>query len=229
MELIRDPADGAVLDALTTMYPAQLEVHQRGKSFSRPASTTYGYVVSGRAHVASAGLEAACPAGSFFAIPGELELRIEGMAVTIERVGFRGLAQVGLIEGTGRLTYIDGCSDTILVAPPRLGDPVLNHLHFPAGITQSVHCHPSVRLGVVARGRGVAYGPAPEGGKWEAELAPGSVFLLHAQALHAFRTEAREALDVIAFHPDSDWGPTDGDHPMLNRTYPASRPRLNLG
>jgi hypothetical protein len=26
-------------------------------------------------------------------------------------------------------------------------------------------------------------------------------------------------MDVIAFHPDSDWGPTDEKHPMLNRTY----------
>jgi hypothetical protein len=24
---------------------------------------------------------------------------------------------------------------------------------------------------------------------------------------------------VLAFHPDSDFGPTDEDHPMLNRTY----------
>jgi hypothetical protein len=100
---------------------------------------------------------------------------------------------------------------------------VLNHLHFPAVVTQSVHCHPSIRLGVVARGRGVAFGPrGPEGG-WERTLAPGAVFLLSAQALHAFRTGPAESLDVIAFHPDSDWGPTDGDHPMRNRTYLASR------
>ena len=26
-------------------------------------------------------------------------------------------------------------------------------------------------------------------------------------------------MDVVAFHPDSDWGPTDAAHPMLNRTY----------
>jgi hypothetical protein len=31
--------------------------------------------------------------------------------------------------------------------------------------------------------------------------------------------ESKSSLDVIAFHPDSDWGPTDGTHPMLNRTY----------
>jgi len=26
-------------------------------------------------------------------------------------------------------------------------------------------------------------------------------------------------MDIIAYHPDSDFGPTDIDHPMLNRTY----------
>ena len=25
-------------------------------------------------------------------------------------------------------------------------------------------------------------------------------------------------MDVIAYHPDSDWGPTDVEHPMVNRT-----------
>ena len=25
-------------------------------------------------------------------------------------------------------------------------------------------------------------------------------------------------MDVIAFHPDSDFGPTDIEHPMINRT-----------
>jgi hypothetical protein len=33
-------------------------------------------------------------------------------------------------------------------------------------------------------------------------------------------------MDVIAFHPDSDWGPTDGIHPMLNRTFIGNQPPL---
>ncbi len=96
----------------------------------------------------------------------------------------------------------------------------LNHLHFPAGITQSVHSHPSIRLGVVATGRGVAYGPG-EGAPWEEPLDAGCVFLLESHEFHAFRTTA-EVMNVIAYHPDSDWGPTDGVHPMLNRTYFAA-------
>jgi hypothetical protein len=26
-------------------------------------------------------------------------------------------------------------------------------------------------------------------------------------------------LDVIAYHPDTDFGPTDDNHPMINRTW----------
>jgi hypothetical protein len=218
MVLLADPRDGDALDASETMYPARLQAHRHGCSFSRPTSTTYGYVVSGHARISASIFDVTGRAGTYFAIPGDFEIDVDGQVVTIERMGFRGVAQAGAIERRGRLTYIDGCSDTVLVAPPRLGDPVLNHLHFPAGIVQTVHCHPSIRLGVVARGSGTAFGPSARGG-WESPLAPGAVFLLPSQVRHAFRTDAGEAMDIIAFHPDSDWGPTDDNHPMLNRTY----------
>ena len=35
--------------------------------------------------------------------------------------------------------------------------------------------------------------------------------------LHSFFTRG-EALDVLAWHPDSDFGPTHDHHPMVNRT-----------
>ena len=35
--------------------------------------------------------------------------------------------------------------DTLLLAPPKLTDPCLNLLHFPPGITQTAHSHPSLR------------------------------------------------------------------------------------
>lgn len=34
---------------------------------------------------------------------------------------------------------------------------------------------------------------------------------------HSFFTDDSE-MDVIAYHPDSDTGPTHDDHPMINRT-----------
>lgn len=214
--------DGERLDATMTMYPCRAEAVSRSKRrFEAATSTFFVFGVDGAMAIASEGFDVRGGPGTFGAAPGPFELEAEGTCFVIERLGFRGLPTAGRIEARGRLAYIDGCSDTVLVAPPRLGDPVLNHLHFPAGTKQTLHRHPSVRLGVVARGSGLAFGSGPEGA-WELPLETGSLFLLHAHEAHAFAT-SREAMDVIAFHPDSDWGPTDGAHPMLNRTYLTGR------
>jgi quercetin dioxygenase-like cupin family protein len=226
MDLIREPKNGDTLDARMTMYPSLLQVVEGERRLGSPTSTSYGYVVSGKARVRAARFEVRADAGSFFCVPDELEIDTTGRVVVIERYGFRGLLMAGRVEQTGRLAYIDGCSDTILVAPPRQGDPVLNHLHFPRGVDQTQHTHPSIRLGIVAGGHGIAY----QRGGWEHELAEGCVFLLHEHERHSFRTtESREEMDVIAFHPDSDWGPTDGVHPMLNRTYIGTQPAPRTG
>lgn len=128
--------------------------------------------------------------------------------------GYRAqpIGKAGPIEPRGRLRYIDGCTDSLLIPPVKKGDPCLNHLHFPPGIDQTMHTHPSIRVGMVARGRGVCITPLES-----FSLEPGSVFVLPADAEHKFRTEA-SSMDVIAYHPDSDWGPEDQFHPMINRT-----------
>jgi hypothetical protein len=36
--------------------------------------------------------------------------------------------------------------------------------------------------------------------------------------LHYFKTPADSSMTVIAYHPDSDVGSKDDDHPMVNRT-----------
>lgn len=128
----------------------------------------------------------------------------------------------GPIEAVGRLKYIDGCTDSLLVPPVKLGDPCLNHLHFPTDIDQTMHTHPSVRVGVVARGQGECVTP------WGViPMTEGTVFIIHPEngevhqaskvGSHAFRTRER-TMDIIAWHPDSDFGPTDEVHPMINRT-----------
>jgi hypothetical protein len=216
MKVLSAPRDGYILDARQTMYPSSMEVLRGAtRSLTCETSTVFGYVISGNAVVTLGDFRADLPAGGYFSIPGTASLEVPGVAVAIERFGFRGTLQIGVIEDTGRLSYIDGCSDSVLCMPPRAGDPVLNHLHFPLGVKQSLHSHPSVRLGVVARGGGVAHGPAGEG--WQHALTTGAVFLVDAHEIHAFRT-TETAMDVIAFHPDSDWGPTDRAHPMVNRT-----------
>lgn len=135
-------------------------------------------------------------------------------AMVIARYGFMGQEVFGTpVAGHGRLTYIDGCSDSLLVYPPRQGDPSLNHLHFPQMIKQTRHVHPSIRVGYVLGGEGIAHF-----GNHKARLKKGMMFLLDAQEKHSFETQEEE-LDIIAFHPDGDWGPTDHSHTMLNRTY----------
>lgn len=224
MQLIAPLTPNSVLDASATMYPSRMTAVAGNVDLGNPTSSYYGYVVEGTAHLHARGLDITASVGAYFSMPGATKLRADGITVVIERFGYRCLPLVGSIEEQGRLAYIDGCSDTILVAPARLGDPVLNLLHFPSGVRQTVHSHPSIRLGVVARGEGFAFGPksgsGSGGGEWRIALKPGGMFLLPAHQAHAFSTaESGSSLDIIAYHPDSDWGPTDGIHPMLNRTY----------
>ncbi len=49
-------------------------------------------------------------------------------------------------------------------------------------------------------------------------LRPGMGWRIPTGCLHSFFTEA-ESLDVIAWRPDSDFGPTDDSHPMVSRTF----------
>jgi hypothetical protein len=134
----------------------------------------------------------------------------------------------GPIESKGRLKYIDGCSDSLLISPVKMGNPCFNHLHFPKDIEQTPHTHPTHRIGIVASGNGkcvTPFGNLP--------LTKGMIFVIkewdgvtfgigldgneYPIGTHCFFTTDEE-MDVIAFHPDSDFGPTDFDHPMINRT-----------
>ena len=56
------------------------------------------------------------------------------------------------------------------------------------------------------------------GGERRVPLEAGTSFVIPANVLHAFETSESDTLDVIAFHPDSDFGPAPTDHPMINRT-----------
>lgn len=160
-------------------------------------------------------------AGMFFVMNGACQIAAPGgRGLIITRLGYKGLRQVGgPIEEKGRLQYIDGCTDTLLVCPPRLGEPCLNHLHIPPHTAQSQHTHPSERIGVILRGRG----ECRTGDGSVFALTPGMGWRIPTGARHSFFT-TDEPLDVIAWHPDSDFGPTDENHPMINRTIlPAEK------
>lgn len=114
----------------------------------------------------------------------------------------------------GNLSYIDGCSNSNLIDPPRSGDPCLNYLYFPAGIDQTFHTHPSVRIGFVLFGNGVSsiYDQ-------EFSLNTGDIFILDRHTKHRFRTSTTSPMSLVAFHPDSEDGPRDEFNPMKARTY----------
>lgn len=136
-----------------------------------------------------------------------------GQGLVIFYPNYIGLSQIGgPLETKGRLHYIDGCSDTLWVCPPRLGEPCLNHLHIPPHTDQTQHTHPSDRIGVIMYGEGECR--TPDG---VYQLRPGMGWVIPAGAKHSFFTQD-VALDVLAWHPDSDFGPQDENHPMLNRT-----------
>jgi SAM-dependent methyltransferase len=179
--------------------------------------TVYGYVHEGPTTLTVIGSKDRSFTlwdGMYFASAGSI--KVKGGSGVLQLVDdHRALFAIGgPVEEVGRLPYIDGCTDTLLLAPAIKGAPCLNHLHFPANVIQTQHTHPSGRSGVVVSGRGAC---VCQGGKVRTPLAPGVAFVIPANVLHAFETEDQE-LDVVAFHPDSDSGPTADDHPMVNRT-----------
>ncbi len=178
-------------------------------------ATHFVMLVAGALTVEGEHLTATLRAPSWLvaADPTHLAPAPEASALILSVPGYRGVAQLGPgLEPTGRLRYIDGCTDTLLVCPPRLGEPCLNHLHIPAGTRQTAHTHPSARLGVIARGSGWCV--TPHG---RHRLEAGLAWHIPAGVVHAFHTD-EAALDVLAWHPDSDFGPRDEDHPMVNKT-----------
>lgn len=186
-----------------------------GNRCGLPAGYTHlGVVIDGTATLRYDAIERRLYAGDFFSVNGLAAIEGDGTGFVSSALDYPGMNVFGgPIERTGRLRYIDGCSDSVLVPPVRKGDPCLNLLHFPPGIRQTPHVHPSVRTGVVYRGAGECIVP----GRPPVPLRPGLAFVVPTNALHSFNTDA-ESMDVIAFHPDSDVGMTDDDHPMVNRT-----------
>ncbi len=177
-----------------------------------PTGTHFGFVHSGPAELACAAGEFRLAAGMYFSVPGSAAVR-GGSGLAITREGFYGFFHLGgPVEETGRLRYIDGCTDSLLIPPVKLGDPCLNLLHIPPHTRQSSHTHPSLRVGLIVRGSGQCVTPDAR-----FPLRPGRAFVIIADQLHSFHTDD-EPLVVIAYHPDSDFGPTDECHPMVNRT-----------
>lgn len=173
--------------------------------------TTFGITLA-PARIHCLAFEYSLSPGMYFSFCG-LGRIYSDCAVAITRIGYKGFNSIGgPIEATGRLKYIDGCSDSLLIGPPVLGDPCFNLLHFPRNIRQTMHTHPSLRCGITVSGRGRAI--FPDG---EVPLEPGRCWFLQTGGQHCFYTDDEEMI-VTAWHPDTDTGPSHDNHPMLNKT-----------
>ena len=210
--------DLQLFDRSDSMCPCRMIGFQGGKkTFSNISSSYYLVVLSGEVSVSYKALKFDnLPKLAFVACPGEISVSGKGMAIVIEKFGYRVPFQLGVIEETrGRLCYIDNASSSLLVSPARMGDPCLNLLTFPSGVIQTSHIHPTVRLGAVIWGSGECLWGEE---KRKIPLTPGMTFCLPEAQVHSFNS-GKDGLGVVAFHPDSDVGPTDFSHPMLSRTY----------
>lgn len=200
--------NGELFDYSANAFPTCLySWTQQGMAFWSPTSTYYGYVYDGLARmtcdagtfVLSRGMYFAVPTtehnGSAFAIEG-------GMGIVVERIGFPGVFQIGgPIERVGRLRYIDGCTDSLLIPPVKLGDPCLNALYFPPGTDQTQHTHPSMRVGIVVDGQGECV--TPDDG---IPLFPGQIFIIHEEGLleQVAREVDAELSDPIEIEVDTN-------------------------
>lgn len=140
---------------------------------------------------------------------------VNGEALIIEVPGFSFNKQiVSTVDPTsvGDLSYIDGCSNTVVIPPPRNGDACVNYLYFPPRINQTAHTHPSIRIGYVLAGSGMA-----RTNDGDIPLKAGDIFVLPRHTKHGFVT-SNGTMSLMVFHPDSEGGPTDERNPMKLRT-----------
>jgi quercetin dioxygenase-like cupin family protein len=205
------------------LFPTIVEVPYGKEVNVAEGDTAFGFVYVGTARTGSSIYRQELHAGMFFSAPGPVSVTgLHGFVCT--RKAYRGLpAWGGPIEPQGRLRYIDGCSDTLLISPPRKGDACLNYLHIPPGVDQTPHTHPSVRVGCVVNGAGIC-----TLAEKTIDLIPGAIFVLPTDELHSFHTRS-QPLRVVIYHPDSDFGPTDEVHPMINRTVFTGKSQLAAG
>ena len=203
---------------LDRQFPSYLSAWDREDlAVTDREGTHFGYVHEGESVITWRGKSFVVYEGMYFSVPGEFTIS-GGRGIIVSRENYQGFFHIGgPTEREGRLKYIDGCTDSLLVPPVKLGDPCLNLLYFPEGIDQTAHTHPSDRIGMIMSGRGECI--AWNDGKEEViPLEPGMIFCIHTDGKHKFRTLNGSEMRVLAYHPDSDFGPQDEFHPMLNRT-----------
>lgn len=210
----------SIIDMRDTMYPSYSLATSKNCFIDKKDigwSTMFGFS-TGKSTIKIENLCLEIFPNQFFSIPiknKDVELNVSfGVTFVVFRLGFLGHDIIGNLDTTksGKLSYIDGCSDSLLVYPPRFGDASMNYLYFPSNITQSYHTHPSIRIGYVIDGFGFSDTDQT------IPLEKNVFFCLEEHELHRFKTD-NSFMKIVVYHPDGEWGPTDENHTMLNRTY----------
>jgi len=135
-------------------------------------------------------------------------IRYPGLRLTEQRFFVQSALEAG------GLSYMDGGTNSTALHPNRCGEPVVNYVHFPAGMVQTLHTHPSHRIGLVLQGNG----RIELNNKKFFAVEEGSAFFMQRNELHNFITDD-EPVILFVFAPDSGTGPTDEMNALKVRTY----------
>lgn len=194
-------------------FPTNLIIPNQQTIHISENTTAYGFIATNQALLVMGEKALNLYAGMYFCTPGEAYIHNMSGFICL-RENYHGLLTLGgPVEETGRMRYIDGSSDTLLLSPVMYGDPCLNYLYVPADTHQTMHTHPSVRVGCILEGAGYTLTKTAR-----FDLLPGNIFVVYPGEEHCIHTENNH-LRITVFHPDSDFGPTHEAHPMINQTY----------
>ncbi|WP_157650434.1 cupin domain-containing protein [Burkholderia ubonensis] len=206
--------EAAMLDYTQLETPTKVAVSPGGMQQFDPDSTHFIVIQSGELEVLHKGSIYHLRSGQFGCFPGALMLTGDAQAILVTSLGYEGSTLVGgPVEALGRLRYIDGCTSSVLLAPPVRGEPCLNFLYLPRNTSQTLHTHPTIRVGLILSGDGQC-----ETHHGLLEFRAGMAFVIPPGVVHSFQGRG-ESMRIAIYHPDSDSGPTHTDHTMLNRTY----------
>lgn len=218
---------GLLFDDSINKFPTKLYGYVESKplKLESEGDTYFVFNHRGEALIKTEEGEYTMKAESYASVPNKVEI-IGGNGIVIQSIKYNAFFHLGgRLEHKGRLKYIDGCTDSLLIPPVKKGDACFNLLYFPKNINQTQHTHPDKRIGMIVSGKGKCITP------WgNIDLVPGQVFIIHEEGVkkqfkgiyaltgtHSFETTDEE-MRVVAFHPTSDFGPEDEEHPMINRT-----------
>ncbi len=203
----------AIVELSQETLPVKLQIWQGNQVKLASEATHFGFVYHGHPTLVRVNEDYRLHPGMYFCLPGGGQIGGVDSSGFVISLDYRGMFSLGgAIEPVGRFAYIDGGTSSVLIPPVRLGDPCLNVIYFPPHRDQTLHNHPSYRVGIIIAGSGEA--ETPEG---ITPLQPGMIFVIPTNSLHKFRT-IDQPLIFVVFHPDSDAGLTHQNNPVLNRT-----------